>query len=126
MYFAHETRILTKIIKLQHTELFLFLSLTSLSWILSDFSDFSDSQKVCSTKKNDKAGDLETSVSNGPSSKLHKFLQNGQISIKSRQIHQLINALTIFREWGRNGCKPRVFGSNPQLSAFVRAVRPQP
>ena len=66
MYFAHETRILTKIIKLQHTELFLFLSLTSLSWILSDFSDFSDSQKVCSTKKNDKAGDLETSVSNGP------------------------------------------------------------
>ena len=64
MYFDHETRILTKIIKLQHTELFLFLSLTSLlSWILSDFSD---SQKVCSTKKNDKAGDLETSVSNGP------------------------------------------------------------
>ena len=64
MYFDHETRILTKIIKLQHTELFLFLSLTSLlSWILSDFSD---SQKVYSTKKNDKAGDLETSVSNGP------------------------------------------------------------
>ena len=35
--FDRETRILTKIIKLQHTDL-VCLSLISLSWILSDFS----------------------------------------------------------------------------------------